>query len=114
MLTIKYYNKDELSTEIYVNEEMKSIEIKNFTEHLMSRAFGINETPSWENFNEFLKSRCFPENRQHVKLELKRLGLNEYDPLAICKATSGRNYKDSRWMQFEYEREVDLDENNER
>lgn len=116
MFTIRYYNKEELCTDIFVNEENKEIQIRNYTDDPLSRAFGINNAPTWCDYEKFIQGRVFPENRQHLKLELKRLGLDEYNPLEICKATDGRNLKDSQWMEFVYEhkQEVNLDEDCER
>ena len=76
----------------------------NYTADNVERAFGVNQNPTWTDFENFLENRCFPRDRQNLKLELKKLGLNEYDPLKICMATAGKNYKDDQWMEFSDER----------
>ena len=50
-------------------------------------AFGVNQLPTYEEYEEFLESRCFPKTRDKIKLELKRLDLPFYDPLMIIEKT---------------------------
>ena len=104
-MVIDYYNGDCLCSKIYVDTKNKEVQVRNFTSDNIERAFGVNQNPTWTDFENFLENRCFPRDRQNLKLELKKLGLNEYNPLDICKATSGRNYKDEQWMDFSKEEE---------
>lgn len=113
-MIIKYYDKNELCTEIFANESKREVNIKNYTADYNKRAFGVNENPTWAEFEQFLESRCFPRDRQHLKLELKQLGLTEYNPLEICKSTLGRNYKDEQWLTIDDDREVEYDDDCER
>lgn len=32
---------------------------------------GVNQNPTWTDFENFLGNRCFPRDRQNLKLELK-------------------------------------------
>lgn len=114
IMVIKYYNKNELCSEIAVDEKKKTVSVCNYTQELNKRAFGVNETPSWHDLEYFLESRCFPRDRQHLKMELKQLGLTEYNPLDICRMTMGRNYKDEQWLTIDDEREVEHDDDCER
>ena len=50
--------------------------------------------PTFEEYEEFLESRCFPRTRKWVDLELKKLGLPFYDPLMIIEKTGGRMVED--------------------
>lgn len=111
-MVINYYNKSKLCTEIQVNENEKTVQIKNFTDNPLDRAFGVNETPTWHDYESFLESRCFPRNRQHLVYNLKELGLREYDPLQICLKTEGRNAKDNQWMEFNTNEDNELDMEN--
>lgn len=113
MIIINYYNEDKLCSKIYANLETREVSVRNFTDNNIEKAFGLNEYPIWSDFEAFLERRCFPKDRQNIKLELKKLGLNEYNPLEICKATGGRNYKDNQWMNFD-EEESGLDDSYER
>lgn len=110
-MVIDYYNGDKLCSTIYVDSSNKEVRVKNYTDDNIERAFGINENPKWQDFETFLENRCFPRDRQNLKYELKKMGLNEYNPLEICKATGGRNYKDEQWMTFsDKERESEKDD----
>lgn len=80
----------------------QKVYIQNRTDDLLHRAFGVVENPSWEDFREFLKSRCFPPTRGNVKEELRALGLTDYDPLQIVEKTHGRTAEDSLWLKFQY------------
>ena len=100
-MVIDYYNGDKLCSTIYVDSSNKEVRVKNYTDDNIERAFGINENPKWQDFETFLENRCFPRDRQNLKYELKKMGLNEYNPLEICKATNGRNYKDNQWMNIQ-------------
>ena len=62
---------------------------------------GRNTEPSFDDYEEFLRSRCFPETRDKMKLELKRLGLPFYDPLMIIEKTEGRMADDHFWIRIE-------------
>ena len=67
----------------------------------MFRAFGIIEEPDFELYQEFLKSRCFPESRDKIKLVLKDLDLPFYDPFMIIEKTQGRMAEDDFWIRIE-------------
>lgn len=110
IMILDYYNAEELCTKIFADETTKNISIVNYTDDLNKRAFGINNRPTWSDLETFLESRCFPHDRQALKLELKQLGLTEYNPLEICKITNGRNYKDKQWLEISEVREVEYDD----
>ena len=109
-MVINYYNNEKLCSKINVDIHSKVLSVENYTENVLETAFGVITSPTWEDFMEFLEDRCFPRNRQNLKLELKGLGLDEYDPLKICLVTNGRNYKDSAWMRFEEENEGEYED----
>ena len=67
----------------------------------MFRAFGVMEEPDYNQYIEFLESRCFPRTRDKMKLELKRLDLPFYDPLMIIEKTEGRMAEDDFWIKIE-------------
>lgn len=100
-LRLKYYYKSALCTLIDVDEARQLVKIRNYTEKLQYRAFGPAEHPDYAQFTEFLQSRCFPESRDKMKLELKRLGLPFYDPLAIIEKTGGRMAEDCFRLEVE-------------
>lgn len=93
---------DECCTEILIDFREQKIAIQNETEDLLHRAFGIKAKPTWEDFEEFLESRCFPRNREGLSLILEDLGLDFYDPLSIIEKTQGRMAEDAQWIKIRY------------
>ena len=100
-LRLFYMNKQMISTIIDVNMVKQEIKIKNFTNNIMFRAFGKNENPTFKDYEEFLKSRCFPETRDKLKLVLADLDIPFYDPFLIIKKTEGRMAEDDFWIRIE-------------
>ena len=88
-MTLTYKHKGIVTTVIDVNYKLKTVKIKNFDSDPVNLAFGINLTPTFEDFEAFLESRCFPRQRDFMKLHLKELGLDYYDPLSIIRKTKG-------------------------
>ena len=96
-----YMLKNEVCTIIDVNEREKIVQIYNFTRDNMKRAFGVNEHPTFEEYEEFLESRCFPRSRDKMKLILKELDLPFYEPLMIIEKTAGKMAEDEFWIRIE-------------
>lgn len=94
--------EEECCTMILVNFREKKIAIKNETDNLIHRAFGIKAKPTWKDFEEFLESRCFPRTREGMRVILDDLGLDFYDPLAIVERTKGRMAEDFQWIRITY------------
>lgn len=93
--------KNELCTIIDVNEIDRKIEVYNFTTHVLMKAFGINENPDYQEYEDFLESRCFPRERDKMKLILKELDIPFYDPIMIIEKTKGRMAEDDFWIEIE-------------
>lgn len=100
-LRLWYMHNQKVCTIIDVNEMQRRVKIKNYTDNVMFRAFGIIEEPDFELYQEFLKSRCFPESRDKIKLVLKDLDLPFYDPFMIIEKTQGRMAEDDFWIRIE-------------
>lgn len=88
-------------TIIDVDELERKVEVYNFITNPIYRAFGVNTEPTFEEYEEFLKSRCFPETRDKIKLELKKLDIPFYDPIMIIEKTEGRMADDDFWIKIE-------------
>lgn len=101
-MQIRYMFKNRICTVIDVDFLHEKIDIVNFTEDILHRAFGAVTEPTWKQFEEFLAERCFPATRGNIKALLKELGLTTYDPLQIVEKTAGRTAEDELWMQFQY------------
>lgn len=100
-LRMWYMFRDRPCTLIDVDAMRQRVSIRNYTDHLMFRAFGSNEKPDWNAYEEFLRSRCFPESRDQMKLMLRELDLPAYDPLMIIEKTEGRMAEDEFWIKLE-------------
>ena len=72
------------------------------TKDMLHRAFGVIENPTWNDFEMFMKERCFPATRGNAKEILKELQLTCYDPLQIVEKTGGRAAEDDMWLKFNY------------
>lgn len=98
---ISYYDNDTLCTRICADYTEKLLAIKNEDVSNLHRAFGVNETPSWDDLMGFLEDRCIPRQRDGLRYYLDELGLDEYDPLAIVLRTEGRMAEDHQWLKVE-------------
>lgn len=96
-----YMCENEVCTIIDVDEVKRRVRIYNYTRQLMFRAFGREEKPTFEQYEEFLESRCFPRTRDKMKLILRDLDLPFYDPLLIVEKTQGRMAEDNFWIRIE-------------
>lgn len=94
--------EDECCTEILIDFREQKVAIQNETDDLLHRAFGIKAKPTWEDFEEFLESRCFPRTREGISLILEDLELDFYDPLSIVEKTRGRMAEDAQWLKIWY------------
>lgn len=100
-LRMYYYYKDTLCTIIDVDEVRQYVRIRNYAKNLMFRAFGVNESPSFEDYEEFIESRCFPRTRDKMKIMLEALNIPFYDPILIIEKTQGRMAEDDFWIKLE-------------
>ena len=82
-LRLWYMSGDQVSTIIDVDEQNRKVEIHNYTKDYIARAFGVIECPSFEDYEAFLESRCFPRTRDKMKLVLEDLCLPFYDTFMI-------------------------------
>ena len=94
------YNR-EVCTIIDVNELERKVAIYNYTNNIMFRAFGKITNPTFEQYEEFLESRCFPRTRDKMKLMLREMDLPFYDPLMIIEKTQGKMAEDQFWIRIE-------------
>ena len=100
-LRIWYMYEQNVCTLIDVNELERKVKIRNYTDKVMFRAFGTVEDPDYNDYQEFLKSRCFPDSRDKINLILKDLRLPFYDPIMIIEKTEGRMAEDDFWIRIE-------------
>lgn len=101
-MRLAYMYRQKPCTVIDVDFARQKVKIQNRTQDVLLRAFGVNEQPTWEDFEIFLAERCFPQSRGLLKAELRRLGLESYDPLQIVEKTKGRTAEDDMWLKIQY------------
>lgn len=99
-MRIDYRQESRICTVIYVDFLAQKIMIQNRTDDMLDRAFGVIEQPTWQDFERFLISRCFPKSRGCAKAILQHLGLDDYDPLRIVEVTGGRTAEDNMYLTF--------------
>ena len=100
-LRLWYMYKNKRCTLIDVDEAKQLVKIVNYTPNMQFRAFGSNENPGFEDYQEFLESRCFSRSRDKLKIILDDLDLPYYDPFLIIKKTQGRMAEDDFWINIE-------------
>lgn len=101
-LRITYMYQQHPCTIIDVDFLHQRVMIRNKTKDVLHRAFGVTKAPIWDDFEVFLRDRCFPATRGNVKDLLKQLQLTSYDPLQIVEKTRGRTAEDDMWLKFNY------------
>lgn len=111
-LRMTYMNGRKPCTIIDVDFINEKITIKNRTNDMLHRAFGVIEEPTWEQFQEFLADRCFPETRGNLKALLKEMDISSYDKLQIIEKTKGRTSDDNLWIKFKYYPKGDINAEN--
>lgn len=89
-------------TVIDVDFARQKVYIQNRTADPLHRAFGILESPTWQDLELFLQQRCMPATRGMLKTELRRLGIDHYDLFQIAEKTNGRTAEDDLWLKFQY------------
>ena len=98
----RYYDGDTLCTVILADFTAEQICIENKVDEILDTAFGVNETPSWEDFLAFLADRCIPKTRKGLDYYLDAVGVPEYDPVLLVEKTQGRMAEDHKcWKLFD-------------
>ena len=100
-LRLWYYYKNEVCTIVDVDERKQIVQIWNYTNDDMLKAFGKNSEITFDMYEEFLETRCFPRERDKIKLKLRELDLPFYDPIMIIEKTEGRMAEDEFWIKIE-------------
>lgn len=91
---------DDVLTLIDPDYIRSKVTIKNYTNNINLRAFGINKNPSIEDLESFLESRCTPKTRDGIKSYLKSIDVPYYDPYLIIKKTGGRSVEDDFHLEI--------------
>ena len=89
-MRMNFMNGKQLCTVIDIDFKHEVVRMKNYTDRIPLRAFGVVENPSWADFEEFLKERCLPASRAGLKGILREMDVPFFDPLLIIEKTNGR------------------------
>ena len=100
LLQFLYYDGDILCSLVAADFTDQTLCAENYVSDVIKTAFGNNEVPTWNDFQNFLEERCIPRARAGLREYLEALGLDEYDPLEIIKKTSGRMAEDNQWIKI--------------
>ena len=92
--------KKELCVKVEIDRINKKLILETYTDEKVNNPFRMPE-PKIINAMEFIESRCFPRERGNCDELLKRLGLDEYDPVAITRITRGLMMDDYMWIRYE-------------
>lgn len=101
LVKLEFYDKGSLCTTIIADFTDESLSVKNTTDFIIKTAFGNNEVPTWQDFQDFLEERCVPRSRGGIREYLEAIGVEEYNPFEIIKKTSGRMAEDYQWIKME-------------
>lgn len=96
-----YMYREKPCTLIDVNESKREIRIKNYMKNIMFCAFGSKAAPTFEDYEAFIESRCFPRERDKMKLILREMNLPFNDPFMIIEKTEGHMAEDDFWIKIE-------------
>ncbi|MCI6581903.1 MAG: hypothetical protein PUB89_14735 [Oscillospiraceae bacterium] len=92
--------KDELISKIEYDYPQNKVTVENYIDEPVLLPFGINTSPTIEDLEYYLESRCFPRDRVNCKELLKLLDVQCYDPMAIVRKTHGVQNEDYCWLKF--------------
>ena len=98
-MRMNFMNGSQLCTVIDIDFKHEVVRMKNYTDRIPLRAFGVVENPSWADFEEFLKERCLPASRAGLKGILREMDVPFFDPLLIIEKTNGHMAGDHQWVQ---------------
>ena len=101
LMKFEFYDGEILCSKIIADFTDETLSVKNVTENIVKTAFGKNETPTWEDFQNFLEERCLPRSRSGIREYLEAIGVEKYNPLEIIKKTEGRMAEDNQWIKWE-------------
>ena len=95
--TVMY--EDHPVTEISLSEDKKDISIKKIIPDSVFQPFSGNRQDIFRIY-DFLKSRCYEDERADLKDILKKAKLKHNNPWEWVKLTHGVTYEDKFWIKF--------------
>ena len=99
LLQLQFFHGDSLCTTILADETAEKVLIENHTSDPLYTAFGVNNNPDWQDYQNFLEERCIPKSRAGLQEYLNAIGVDEYNPVEIIRKTKGRMAEDQSWLE---------------
>ena len=99
LLQLQFYHGNSLCTTILADETAEKVLIENHTSDSLYTAFGVNNNPDWQDYQNFLEERCIPKSRAGLQEYLNAIGVDEYHPLEIIRKTKGKMAEDRSWLE---------------
>ncbi len=99
LLQLQFFHGDSLCTTILADETAEKVIIENHTDNPLYTAFGANDNPGWQDYQNFLEERCIPKSRAGLQEYLNAIGVDEYNPLEIIRKTKGRMAEDQSRLE---------------
>ena len=99
LLQLQFFPGDSLCTTILADETAEKVLIENHTSDPLYTAFGVNDNPCWQDYQNFLEERCIPKSRAGLKEYLNAIGVDEYNPVEIIRKTKGKMAEDQSWLE---------------
>ena len=99
LLQLQFYHGNSLCTTILADETAEKVLIENHTSDSLYTAFGVNNNPDWQDYQNFLEERCIPKSRAGLQEYLNAIGVDEYHPLEIIRKTKGKMAEDQSWLE---------------
>ena len=103
-LRILYMHQNNICSIIDVDEKQKEVDVYNYVNDDIYKAFGKKIDIDYEDYELFLESRCFPKERDKIKIMLEMYNIPFYDPILIIEKTNGRMAEDDFWLKIERKR----------
>lgn len=66
-------------------KSQKKVKINNYTNDILHRTFGVNESPNYEDLIIFLKDRCWTKSRGDINNILSIYNLVVFDLIELLK-----------------------------
>ena len=83
-----YMDRKKPATLLDIYPAINRLEIWNFTDDLISRAFGSREKPSWQEYEQFLEDRCMPRTRPRGRATVT-VGAGQLRSISDCGDNKG-------------------------
>ena len=103
-ISFDFMCKDTVCTRVDIENGI--VKIKNFTDNIYNRAFGVKENITLEDVKHLFATRVMPKTRDRCAWVLKHIGVPYYYEYLICRKTNGACTDDYNWIRFDDRKEL--------